>query len=449
MGSLGTASVTLILTGLLLQLEAGLLLKLAALVLTASMVILLPLQYYLVRTRLERPLLRLEHELLGRLPWRPEGDLLLASLRRAIDSVRLAASEARGQVEEQRRLSEDLYQRLEEKQKGERFVERAAAGLRQAETLSELAEVLTGLIMEEWPAEDVLLLARGESETELELLYWAREGQPVNLRENRENLPRYLTSSLPGPVKHATRRGFYVEAGLPFSCDPAFPEARSFLSVGLEHHGAVTGVLLAATATLQPPNPEGLKRAAPLFSLAFSRSQYLKELREVAIRDGLSGMYTQDHFLSVLRHEVARANRYARPVCCLIVDVDDLHGVNERHGARVGDQVIAGVAGLINGLVRSSDMAARVSGGEFALLLPETDQPAAQIVAERLRARVEELPFIVQANQVQRVTVSVGIGTHPPHGVTYLSLLDASRRALRQAKSEGGNAVSLPPQETT
>ena len=256
------------------------------------------------------------------------------------------------------------------------------------------------------------------------------------------------------PIKEAIRRGFYAESGLPFSHDPAFPEARSFVALSLDHRGAGAGVLLAVSSALVTPTAETLRRAQPFFSVGFSRSQYLREMKEAAIRDALTGAYTYDHFLSMLRHEVARSNRYSRPLTCVIVDIDGLRRINDAHGARAGDQVIGEVAQVVQSIIRSSDVLARISGGQFAMLLPECPGDAGVVVAERVLAAMAEHPFIVQRQVVERVTVSIGVSVHPPHGVTALKLVDAAHRALRQAKSEGGNRVALidvarrqPPEE--
>ncbi len=301
-------------------------------------------------------------------------------------------------------------------------------------------EVAT-LIREFWPADHVLLLHRDDSQADLEILYHAAGGVPVEETAASAEGPRYRKTSLPPPVKGALRRGFYAESGLPFSQDPAFPEARSFIALALDHRGPGAGVLLLASSTLVPPSPELLRRAQPLISLGFSRAMYLRELGDAAIRDGLTGAFTYDHFLSTLRHEVARSNRYSRPVSCLILDIDNLRRVNDRYDARGGDQVIAEVAQLARGVIRSSDILARISGGRLALLLPETNGEAASIVADRVRVKIEEHPFIVQRGAVERVTASLGIGVHPPHGVTALTLVDAAHQALQEAKARGRNQV--------
>ncbi len=439
-GALAAASIVLVAASSLLSAPPGEALRAAGLAAAAAALIFLPLNYCLVRTRLERPLSRLESELQGHLPWRPEGDVLLGSLRRAIEAVRNAAYEARDELEEEGIRLEEMHARLRELQEADRFVNRVAEELRSAEPLSELAASISSLVHSVWPADHILLFEVTDSE--LQAVYREEGGRALEPQSDSEK-GRYRKSSLPAPLKEGLRRGFFVETGLPFPRDSAFPDARSYVVMTLDHRGPAAGVLFLASSELSPPPAEPLKRARPLFSSAYSRSAYFHEMAEAAIRDSLTGTYTQDHFLSLLRHEIARTNRYARPCTCLVLDIDGLRRVNEVHGARFGDQIIDEVAQLLKGLLRSTDSLARLGGGRFAALLPETTGESAAIVAERLRERMEEYPFILQRGTVERITVAVGLASHPPHGITAFSLLDAALAAMNDVKSDGGNAVLL------
>ncbi|MHB9149933.1 MAG: GGDEF domain-containing protein [Thermoleophilia bacterium] len=425
--------------------DAGLsdLLVPSGLVLAVGLLVLLPLEYHLVRVRILRPIERLESELLGRLPWRPDQDTLLASLRHSVVEIRLALRSMDRDLRLQRERGDDLQARLNERAAADAFADRVAEALRGAESVKQFADEAARLIGSVWPVEDFLLLYREEGQSELSVLVWEHAGAPVELGLAPGGLPRYPRASLPVPVKEALRRGFYSEAGLPFSQDPAFPEARSFLAMALEHRGGDAGVMLALTSRTDPPSAEPLRRSRPLFSVGFGRAMYLRELGEAEIRDALTGAFTYDHFLTVVRHEIARANRYSRSVACVTIDVDNLRRVNSEHGSAVGDRVIMEVAQVAAGAIRSCDTLARVAGARLSLLLPETDLAASEVVAERVRSRVEEHPFIVASGQVERVTVSLGIAVHPPFGVTAISLVDAAERALADAKRGGRNRVTV------
>jgi diguanylate cyclase (GGDEF)-like protein len=313
--------------------------------------------------------------------------------------------------------------------------------MRAAESMEQYSAEAANLVNSIWPADDLLLLHREEGRDELRVLAWVHAGVPVALDRSEVEVPSYRWASLPVPVKEALRRGFYSEAGLPFSQDSAFPQAKSFVAMALEHRGGSAGVILACTAHADPPSAEPLRRSRPLFSVGFGRAMYVRELSEAVIRDAMTGAFTYDHFLTIVRHEVARATRYTRSVACALIDVDGLRRVNSEHGSAVGDRVITEVAQVVGGAIRSSDIMARVSGGRLALLLPETNEEGAGVVAERVRRRVQEHPFIVARGLVERITVSVGVAVHPPLGVTAMALVDAAERTLTEAKRRGRNQV--------
>ncbi len=407
----------------------------------AGFVILLPLEYHLVRARILRPIERLEFELLGKLPWRPERDVLLGSLRRSVGEVRRALRSMDSDLRLERERGHDLQTQLHDRAAADAFADQVAEGMRDAGSVDQFAAEAARLVNSIWPSDDLLLLYREEGRDELDIVAWEHAGVPVDLDLFNGELPSYRWASLPVPVKEALRRGFYSEMGLPFSQDSSFPQAKSFVAMSLEHRARGAGVILASTAQADPPSAEPLRRSRPLFSVGFGRAMYAQELSEAAIRDAMTGAFTYDHFLAIVRHEVARATRYTRSVACALIDVDGLRRVNSEHGSVVGDRVITEVAQVVGGAIRSSDSLARVSGGRLALLLPETNEEASEVVAERVRRRVQEHPFIVARSRVERITVSVGVAVHPPLGVTAMSLVDAAERALTEAKRDGRNRV--------
>ena len=422
----------------------------------AQLLLLLPLEYYLVRTRVHGPISRLEGELRGSLPWRPERDPLLGSLRRVLGDIRATALQAVEDASRQRDRLTELQARSDDRRTSEALADRLTEALRGADQLDAYIAAVAPVLREVWPFEHLRLLTRSAPDSGMEVVYaadaepdeappaeGAQTGEGSNESTASPATARYRHASLPHPVKEALHRGFFCESGTPFTRDTSLPSARSFVALGLEHRGFAAGVLLLASSTLTPPSAEPLRQMRPLLSLAFSRALYVREMGEVAIRDSLTGAHTEQHFLSVLRQEVARSNRYGRPAACLLVDIDDLRRINDLHGLRGGDQVIVEVAQVVGRLLRSSDILARTSGGRLALLLPETEEDAAFTVADRIREHVQECAVVLlPSGQVERVTVSVGVASHPPHGVTALALFDAARGALRRAKASGKNRVA-------
>lgn len=172
-------------------------------------------------------------------------------------------------------------------------------------------------------------------------------------------------------------------------------------------------------------------------------------LRELSIRDGLTGIYNHRHFQELLEREVLLAKRHNTSLCCLMMDLDHFKKVNDSHGHQFGDFVLREFAGLLKHEIRASDILARYGGEEFALLLPNIDLESARMVAEKIRSKVESHLFIVGDNSRQ-VTVTIGICCRCPHHHELgQDLLRYADKALYQAKESGRNMVMIHAKDPT
>ncbi len=159
-------------------------------------------------------------------------------------------------------------------------------------------------------------------------------------------------------------------------------------------------------------------------------------LARAALTDSLTGLANRRGAQLATRREVARALRHRGPVSFLLVDIDDFKLVNDTRGHAVGDEVIQGVAHALSSTLRESDVAARWGGEEFLAVLPDTDQPSARAIAERVRAAVEAGEW----GSGLRVTVSIGVAqlVDGEHVEGAIGRADA---ALYKAKNAGRNRV--------
>ncbi|HEX7499673.1 MAG TPA: GGDEF domain-containing protein [Polyangia bacterium] len=167
-----------------------------------------------------------------------------------------------------------------------------------------------------------------------------------------------------------------------------------------------------------------------------------KSLEHEAQRDGLTGLYNRAHFDHTIAQKVAQAATDHTPLSLILFDIDHFKNVNDTYGHQAGDKVLSGVAKVLGGRMRPTDIAARYGGEEFVLLLPGTDASGAAIVAERLRRRVAEAVHEIGAGSVMRVTVSAGHATLQPGSAASPEMLVASAdAALYVAKRNGRNMV--------
>ncbi|NYT96685.1 diguanylate cyclase [Salinispora sp. H7-4] len=165
-----------------------------------------------------------------------------------------------------------------------------------------------------------------------------------------------------------------------------------------------------------------------------------EETQRLSLTDPLTGLWNYRYLRQSLRREVERATRFGRMLSVLALDLDRFKHVNDTHGHAAGDRVLVEFARRIRGEIREVDLAFRLGGEEFVVLLPETDATGATIVAERLGAAVRDTPIAVgglAAPTQVAVTVSIGVAVHPHHGGTGQEVLNAADKALYAAKASG------------
>jgi len=161
-----------------------------------------------------------------------------------------------------------------------------------------------------------------------------------------------------------------------------------------------------------------------------------------AITDDLTGLVNRRRFLGVLDTEVERAAQLGTGLGIVLIDLDDFKGINDRFGHHSGDRVLAAFGGLLQEHVRDVDLAARLGGEEFALLLPEIEGPDAVLVAERLCRSLSERPIASVEGNTLSSTASFGVAQYR-HGDTGEDLLRLADDALYRAKGEGKNRVCV------
>lgn len=170
-----------------------------------------------------------------------------------------------------------------------------------------------------------------------------------------------------------------------------------------------------------------------------------------AITDSLTGLYNRRFLEESLNSRLEGASSVKRPIAVLMMDLDHIHGINNVYGEAGGDQVIKAVAGAFRQVLRDADIAARLSGDEFAFVLPDTTLEEAHAIAERLRTTVSSLEIPLRltdhSDHVLEKRLSIktclGVAVSPRHGRTGMALLAAADGALRRAKDTGRNRVVM------
>ena len=167
---------------------------------------------------------------------------------------------------------------------------------------------------------------------------------------------------------------------------------------------------------------------------ALENADLVRQLRDAAEIDVVTGIYTHRHLQDRMRQETARAARSRTPLSVLMVDLDDFKRINDEHGHQAGDRVLRAIAGALRAAVRASDIVARYGGDEFVVLMPETDADEAEHVAARAREAVAELPHAMGDGSDVYVTCSVGLALYPRDGRNGRELLRAADSAMYTQK---------------
>jgi diguanylate cyclase (GGDEF)-like protein len=221
----------------------------------------------------------------------------------------------------------------------------------------------------------------------------------------------------------------------------AAPFARA--TVPLWNGENVCGVLAVWNSERRPLSPAGIEMLEALARLSGGHLEAVTStgaLRQSAERDSLTSLLNRRGFERAFSSEIARAERYARSLAAIAIDVDHFKAVNDNFGHEAGDNVLRAVAHAIAHTIREADTAARIGGEEFVVLLPETGLHAAREAAERIRAAVRRL----RANDPTLpcdVRVSLGVATLPECVPVASRLLPAADEALYHAKRSGRDRV--------
>ncbi len=162
------------------------------------------------------------------------------------------------------------------------------------------------------------------------------------------------------------------------------------------------------------------------------------QLNEMAIRDGLMGIYNRRYLEQRLQEAFKVSERYQRPLSVLMVDIDHFKGVNDRYGHPIGDEVLKWVSQSLDSRLRTTDILGRYGGEEFLILLPETDLKGAEKLAQNLVTRIATLPA-EQLAEGLKITVSIGVSSYPEQVQSAESLVSVADKHLYQAKKSGRN----------
>jgi diguanylate cyclase (GGDEF)-like protein len=244
---------------------------------------------------------------------------------------------------------------------------------------------------------------------------------------------------------HCSRLAEHPETIIQDADDEADSGAKKLpnATVPLIFHERLIGVLQVTAA--DPARVWGeneillLRTVANQVAVAVNHAGLFAQIQQQALTDALTGCYNRRSFEMQLDREMQVAKRQHQPLSLMMLDLDRFKQLNDSAGHDAGDDALRQLAACFRQELRGVDSAARFGGDEFALILPQAYSEGARIVAERLRARIEEIHITGFGN----LSSSIGIATFPAHGSSRSDLVIAADAALYSAKRAGRNRVCV------
>ncbi|MCK5241463.1 sensor domain-containing diguanylate cyclase [bacterium] len=220
---------------------------------------------------------------------------------------------------------------------------------------------------------------------------------------------------------------------------------RSLMLAPMQSEGHLIGVLRA-----ESPRPDIFSQddvrlftiIADLAGVSAENARLYQYAQELAMTDGLTGLYLRRFFNQRFEEELSRYREHGTSFSLLILDLDHFKRINDRMGHLAGDQILAQLGERLRAEARVADLLCRFGGEEFAVILSNTNVEGALVMAERIRSHIAQHEFIAAGTSLH-ITISVGVGECPRHGVEMNELVRVTDAALYQAKRSGRNRVIL------
>jgi diguanylate cyclase (GGDEF)-like protein len=185
-----------------------------------------------------------------------------------------------------------------------------------------------------------------------------------------------------------------------------------------------------------------LTTISDLAAIALENSKLYHRVEELAITDGLTGLYCNRYFKERLDEDILKWARIKQPLSLLMLDIDNFKGYNDKYGHIAGDIVLKSVAALLKNSLEAGDLAARYGGEEFVIILLGKGKPEAQKIAEVIRKKIESEKFVLRQVETH-LAISIGCAALPEDAISRNDLIRSADTALYEAKKSGGNRVCL------
>ena len=218
-------------------------------------------------------------------------------------------------------------------------------------------------------------------------------------------------------------------------------KAKSYIMVPLAHKNEHFGCLMLFSSREDATESElkFLNLFARQIELAITIADLFQMVKEQAVTDSMTGLYNRRYFEETVLKEVVRAKRQNQKFTVIGIDLDHLKKINDIYGHNYGDIAIKAIADVLKSSCRSIDIAARMGGEEFNVILPGVDSKGGMVFAERIRKTIESNAL----EKIGNITASIGVATYMEHSDDVDELLELVDHAMYESKHNGRNRVTL------
>jgi len=224
-------------------------------------------------------------------------------------------------------------------------------------------------------------------------------------------------------------------------------KTESIIAVPLKSKGNILGVIELINelkdGSFSKDDLTIVQALADFAAIAIENARYVVKVKELTIRDDVTGLYNARYLQESLDKEVNRSRRHNRKFSLIFLDLDHFKKINDTYGHLVGSKLLKEFAVLVNEFLRDMDVPTRYGGDEYVLILPETDKKQAYTVAKRLRDTLNEYIFLKDEDFEIKITASFGVATYPDDALHKLDLLRLADNAMYKVKETTRNDVAL------
>ena len=207
------------------------------------------------------------------------------------------------------------------------------------------------------------------------------------------------------------------------------------------------GVAYGSVKKLSPQEASVIRSILAVMVMVVGSSKVLSktmsELEYYSTHDPLTGLHNRRYFNDMLDYEVGRSERHNHEFTVLMLDLDDFKDVNDTYGHPCGDSVLRQIAETMHATMRKGDLATRIGGDEFAIILTETGREGAMVVAEKLRTELREISFESSDGKTFHITTSIGLVTFPGDAQNVSDLMTGVDIGLYRAKELGKDGIAM------